>query len=108
MADRKTGASGTKTEVTELVGLVKTYVLQETLGPLKQIARTLAFGSAAAVMLGIGAVLFLVALLRVLEAQSIFAGQWNWAPYLLTAAAALIFLGAAGALLLRSPRSEKM
>lgn len=109
MSDAKDKASGTRTEVTELVGLVKTYALQETLGPFKQIGRVLAFGSAAAVLFGIAAVLSLVGLLRALQSETgtVFAGEWTWVPYLLTVAGGVVFLGLVAALGLRSPRNEK-
>ncbi|MGO9559821.1 MAG: hypothetical protein ACLPQS_03380 [Acidimicrobiales bacterium] len=109
MPDAKQKATDTRTEATELVGMIKTYAIQETLGPLKQIGRTLAFGSAAAVLFGIAAVLSLVGLLRALQTEtgSVFAGEWTWVPYVLTLIAAIAFLGAAAALVLRSPRSEK-
>lgn len=95
--------SETKTEVNELVGLVKSYAVQETVGPLKQIGRTLAFGSAAAVVYGIAAVLSLVGVLRILQTGTgrVFAGEWSWVPYLLTIGVALVILGAGAALMLR-------
>jgi hypothetical protein len=100
-------AGDTKTELTDLVGMLKTYALQETVGPLKQIGRTLAFGSAAALLFGVAAVLTLVAVLRVLQTETghLFAGEWSWVPYLLTIGAALVLLGLAAALGLRK-RSE--
>ncbi|MGH9292271.1 MAG: hypothetical protein ACRDZ6_05775 [Acidimicrobiales bacterium] len=89
-------------QVNELVGLVKTYLLQETVGPLKKLAFTVAFGSAAAVLIGIGAIFFLVALLRVLQTETgtIFAGEWSWAPYGLTIIAGVIALSLSAVLLL--------
>jgi hypothetical protein len=107
MPEAKGKASETKTELTELVGLIKAYALQETVGPLKRIGRTLAFGAAAAFMFGIAAVLSLVAVLRVLQSETghVFAGEWSWAPYLLTIAAAAVILAVAAALGLRN-RSE--
>jgi hypothetical protein len=95
--------SETKTEVTELVGLVKAYALQETVGPLKRIGRTIAFGSAAAVVFGIASVLTLVGVLRLLQTDTghVFAGEWDWVPYLLTIGAGFLMLGAAAALVLR-------
>ncbi|MGO9197794.1 MAG: hypothetical protein ACLQK4_11800 [Acidimicrobiales bacterium] len=109
MADTKQKATDARTEVAELIALIKAYAIQETLGPLKRIGRTLAFGSAAAVTFGIAAVLSLVGLLRALQTEtgSAFAGEWTWVPYLLTVIAAVAFLGAAAALALRSPRSEQ-
>ncbi len=98
-----------RTEVAELVEMVKSYVLQETLGPLKHIGRTLAFGSAAAALFGLAAVLSLVGVLRVFQTEtgSVFAGEWSWVPYVLTSLTALAFLGAAAAIGLRPPRSER-
>lgn len=103
MSDAASSAHGTKADVSELIGLVKAYAIEQTVGPLKKAARTLAFGSAAAVTLGIAAVLSLVALLRALQTETgtVFSGEWNWAPYLLTAAAGILFLGLAAALVLR-------
>lgn len=109
MPDAKQKVGETRTEVSELISLVKAYALQETVGPLKQIGRTLAFGSAAALMFGTAAVLSLVALLRALQGETgtLFGGEWTWVPYLLTVAAAIIFLGLAAAVGLRS-RSEQL
>jgi hypothetical protein len=109
MPEKPSKLTGPRVEATELAELVKTYALQETVGPLKQVARTLALGSAAAVMLGFAAVLSLVGLLRALQGEtgSLFLGEWNWAPYALTAIAAVIFLGMAAAVGLRAPRTEK-
>lgn|SRR5579875_3098707 len=103
MPDAASSARGTKAEIGELVGLIKAYALEQTVGPLKRAARTLAFGSAAAVMLGIAAALSLIALLRALQTETgtVFSGEWNWAPYLLTAVAGMLFLGLAAALMLR-------
>ncbi len=96
---------GTAAELSELAGLLRRYVMQETLEPLKRIGRDLAFGGAAAVTLGIGLVLLLVGLLRALQSEtgSVFAGEWSWAPYFLTVIAGAAALGMAAAMLLRSP-----
>ena len=68
------------------------YVKQETLGPLKAIGRTLAFGAGGAIMLGAGGILLLVGLLRALQSETgpLFAGEWSWAPYFPTLIADLI------------------
>ncbi|MGH9303567.1 MAG: hypothetical protein ACRDZ5_04035 [Acidimicrobiales bacterium] len=93
-----------KAEVSDLVGLLKSYVLQETVGPLKKLAITLAIGSGSAVLCGIGSVLLLVALLRALQGEtgSLFAGEWSWAPYGLVVIAAVLALGLVAAVLVRS------
>lgn len=102
------GTETTKAELSELVSLLRRYVVQETVGPLKSVARTLAFGAAAAVLFGIGGVLLLVGLLRVLQTETgtVFAGGWSWAPYFLTLVAAVMALGGAGAVIWRSGRTS--
>jgi hypothetical protein len=94
---------GKRSELSELFDLLRRYVVQETLEPLKQVGRVLAFGSGAAVFLGIGLVLLLVGLLRALETETgtLFAGEWSWAPYFLTVIAGAIGLGLAAAVLLK-------
>jgi len=101
MADDEKGA---KSELSDLVDLLRRYVVQETVEPLKGIGRTFAFGSGAAIFLGIGLVLLLIALLRALETETgtLFAGEWSWAPYFLTVIAGTVALGVAAAVLLKS------
>ena len=57
-------------EGAELFALLRRYVIQETVAPLRQVGRTLLFGSIAALFLGIGTVLLLLALLRVLQTET--------------------------------------
>ncbi|HEV8064184.1 MAG TPA: hypothetical protein VGP46_05100 [Acidimicrobiales bacterium] len=99
--------TSTKGEIGEFVDLTKRYVLQETLGPLKSIGRTLAFGSAGAIMFGFASVLALVGVLRVLETETgtRFAGNLTWLPYLITIGAGLLILLLAALILLRSPKT---
>jgi hypothetical protein len=102
-------AKGAVSEVGELVDLLKRYLLQETLGPLKTMGRTLGFGAAAATAFGIGATFALIGVLRVLETETgtVFGGDLSWAPYGLTVVAGVLVIGFAAAMLLRrSPRSE--
>lgn len=98
-------------EGAELIGMLRRYVIQETVTPLKTVGRTLLFGSVAAVLLGIGTVLLLLAVLRVLQTETgaAFAGTWSWAPYPITGAIGLVVVGIAAIVLLRSRsgRAEK-
>ena len=72
--------------VTDLWELVKAYARQETLGPLKGIWRSLAFGVAGSLVLSTGLILLALAGLRALQTETgtTFTGSWSWAPYLLT------------------------
>lgn len=73
--------------VSQAITLVKGYAKQETIDPLRNVGRWLAFGAAGALMLGIGLVLLLLALLRALQFETdVFTGKWNWVPYLITVA----------------------
>ena len=71
--------------VLELRDMVITYVKQETVVPLRQLGRYLAFGIAGSLLLGLGAVLLGVGGLRALQTETgeTFTGDWSWAPYLI-------------------------
>jgi hypothetical protein len=81
--------------VGDVVELVKAYVKQETLGPLKGAGRWLALGLAGAVCIGIGLVELSVALLRVLQEETgdTFDGNWSWVPYVITLVFVLVAMG---------------
>jgi hypothetical protein len=91
-------------EGAELFSLLRRYVVQETVAPLRSVGRTLLFGSVAALFLGIGTVLLLLALLRVLQTETgtAFAGTWSWVPYPITAILGLATMAAFGGALLKS------
>jgi hypothetical protein len=91
-------------EGAELIGLLRRYVIQETVAPLRSVGRTLLFGCISAVFLGTGAVLLLLGVLRVLQTETgtVFAGSWSWVPYPITAILGLGVVGGSGLALLRS------
>ena len=93
----------------EAMKLIVDYAKQETLGPLKGLGRFLAFGLVGAIGLSIGAMLLLLALLRALETEtgSTFRGDLSWAPYLLTAAAAIAVLGLAAWRITKGPAQKR-
>jgi hypothetical protein len=93
----------------ETLDLAKRYFLQETVGPLKHIGRTLAFGLAGAVVAGVGATLCLIGLLRALqfETGSTFSGDWSFAPYVLTALVGVAVIVASVAIGLRGLRTDR-
>jgi hypothetical protein len=96
-------------EGSDLIGLLRRYVVQETVDPLKEAGRTLLFGSAAAILMGIGAVLLLLGALRVLQTETgtVFRGSLSWLPYGITAFAAVVVIAAGGLVLLRSSGSKR-
>lgn len=83
--------------VKELWELLVSYGKQETIDPLKQLGRFVGFGLPAMYLLGIGIVLLLIGLLRVLQMETgpHLTGNWSWVPYVATLGAALLFAGLA-------------
>lgn len=78
--------------VLELKDLVIAYLRQETVVPLKQLGRYLAFGIAGSILMGVGVLLVSLGLLRLLQEQTgdTFTGDWSWVPYLIVFAALVI------------------
>lgn len=77
----------------ELFEMVRDYVKQETLDPLRGVGRWLAWGIVGAIALLFGAVVGLLGLLRLLQAE-VFSQQdrLTWAPYFIVVAVALVMI----------------
>ena len=77
----------------EVVDFVKLYAKQETLDPLKGAGRWLAFGAAGAFALGLGLMIALLGLLRLVQTEweRSSSGAISWLAYLIV----LIVTGAA-------------
>ena len=82
---------------TELWELTKSYAQQETIEPLRGLARFVAYGVAGSLLLAMGVSLLLLAGLRALqtETSTTFTGSWSWAPYLIAMAAGLALVALA-------------
>jgi len=83
-------ASGSKSPselIQELRSLVVDYAKQETVDPLKQLGRYLAFGLAGSLLIAVGGLFFAIGLLRLLQTQTggWFDGGWSFVPYLVVA-----------------------
>ena len=78
--------------VLELKDLVIAYLRQETLLPLQQLGRYLAFGVAGSLLMGTGVLLLALGCLRLLQTETgtTFTGNWSWVPYLLVFAGLMI------------------
>ena len=70
--------------VRELQELVVAYAKQETVDPLKGMARYVGFGLAGAVLMGCGVSFLAMAALRGMQSNRGWAvnGNWSWVPYL--------------------------
>jgi hypothetical protein len=71
----------------DLPELLKRYVRQETVEPLRSLGRFLGLGIAGSVLMGAGVVLVGIGALRLLQEWSAFEGSWSWVPYLIVAVA---------------------
>ena len=83
---QSSAGKGIPTLASELWQLVVTYLRQETVVPVKGLARFVALGLAGSAVLSLGLLLLVVALLRVLqtETDTTFTGNLSWAPYAIT------------------------
>jgi hypothetical protein len=70
--------------VRELQELVVAYAKQETLDPLKGMARYVGFGLAGAVLMGCGVSFLAMGALRGMQSNRgwVVNGNWSWVPYL--------------------------
>ena len=91
---RATDAPKLAAQVNEVKNLTIGYARQEVLGPLKTLGRYLGFGVSGAIAIGIGSIIVLIGVLRLLQTQTgtTFRGNWNFAPYLLTVVAGFIVI----------------
>ena len=85
-----------KQGVAEVVDLVKAYVRQELLGPLRGAGRWVSMGLAGSVALVVGMVLLLLSLLRALQTETgtAFEGDRSWIPYLIAVGALVAVIAA--------------
>jgi hypothetical protein len=72
--------------LSELKDLTVDYAKQETVEPLRGLARFVGFGVGGSFLLGVGVCLLALAFLRFLQTETdgTFDGNWSWAPYLIT------------------------
>lgn len=82
----------------EVINLVKSYARQETVAPIRGAGRWAAFGTAGAVLLGMGTMLLVLGLLRLVqnEFSPTFEGRWmSLLPYLAALFLCLVVIGIA-------------
>ena len=90
-----------RTDFHDVLDESKTYLLAQTVQPVKDLARTLVFGIAGSLLVGVGFILGLIALLRALQTETgtFFSGTFTFGPYLAVfasgtfVAAVVVFMG---------------
>ncbi|MBC8364495.1 MAG: hypothetical protein H8E59_05805 [Actinobacteria bacterium] len=87
----------------DLVALLKRYLRQETVDPLRSIGRTLLFGVFGSLLVGAGAVLISIGALRLLQGWSPLDATWSFLPYLVVS---MVLLAACGLALRQVSRSD--
>ena len=80
----------------DLPDLLRRYVRQETVDPLRSLGRFLGLGIAGSLMMATGVVLLGVGALRLLQDWSVLDGSWSWVPYLVVAVALAMIAVLAG------------
>lgn len=80
--------------VGNVVDLVKAYAKQETLGPLQGAGRWLGLGVVGALLLGLGSVVVLLGLLRLIQTEweRAATGALSWLAYLLVLVVTVLLL----------------
>ena len=93
----------------DLKNLTVDYAKQETLNPLKGLIRYVIFGVLGSFVLSIGLVLWVVAVLRVLQTETggAFDGNFTWAPYLLTLVICAVVIGLSVSAIFSDKRQAK-
>jgi hypothetical protein len=104
------GKGGLRGSADDAVQLTIDYVKQETLGPLKGLGRLLAWGVGGAFLIGVGVLLALIGVLRVLqdETGSALNGDWSWVPYVGVSGLGLMVIGAAVWRITAGPGERKL
>ena len=94
-------------QLRELKELLIAYFKQETVDPLKGLARYVGFGLLGAMLMGTGIFFVAMGALRALQTETgtRFTGNWSWVPYACTVVALGIVAGLA--LYKARPRSSR-
>ncbi|MEZ5216809.1 MAG: hypothetical protein R2715_09540 [Ilumatobacteraceae bacterium] len=90
-------SSGSDPQVGDVLTLVKGFVRQETLGPLKGAGRWIAFGAAGSIMFGLGVFFSVLGILRLFQTETAgtFGGNMSILPYVFALLFCLIVMALA-------------
>jgi lysylphosphatidylglycerol synthetase-like protein (DUF2156 family) len=81
-------------DMQEIRGLVVKYIKEETIQPVKEMGRFIAFGALGSIFVGFGTTLLLIGALRFLQEQfKVLDGSLSWLPYVIVAVLAAAVIG---------------
>lgn len=84
-------------DIDEIKELALRYIKEETVQPLKDLGRFVAWGAAGSLFVGFGVMLFLLGSLRFLQEQfKVFDGSLSWLAYLIVAVLAILVIAFTG------------
>lgn len=94
--------------IEQLFKLLRSYLKQETVGPMKALAGWAFWGFLGSILIAIGAGYFVVGAIRVLqnETGSTFQGNLSWLPYLISSFGVVI-LGILGFTIVKSRTKDR-
>jgi hypothetical protein len=73
-------------DIQEIRGLVVRYIKEETIQPIKELGRFVAYGALGSLFVGFGTTLMLIGALRFLQEQfPVLDGSLSWLPYIIVA-----------------------
>jgi len=76
--------NGLRTRTRDAFALLRDYLIQETVDPLRLLGRYTLWGTLGSFFVGIGVLMLLIALLRLLQEETgAFHGNLSWIPYLI-------------------------
>lgn len=97
-----------KDTLDELRVMVVDYAKQETLDPIKNLGKWVAFGFAGALFVALGLLMLGLGLLRALQTQTdVFDGNFTWAPYLILVAVIGLAMAVTVRAMLKRPDFDK-
>ena len=86
-----------RNELQDVLDEAKRYLAAQTTTPLKSLGRKLLYGLSGALISGVGIVLCLVAVLRILQTEvgGTFSGTWSFVPYFIVGLVGLLVVAVA-------------
>ncbi len=96
-------------DIEELTRLTTQYVKEETVQPVKDLGRFAAFGCLGSIFVGLGTLLALIGLLRLMQTETTwFHGHLSWLPYVIVALLGIAVAGLAGLRIAAGPAKRRL